>query len=243
MRRRQVVLAKLGLLLDDLLDHGNDLVWANGAHNHCLLKQRNIIPLAGPWCLLEALWSRTLVNLFPSREILDKVIIKALEVFELCAEFKNSEPCLVGEPATFTRWVRLSELNLSGACHQESQLSQVKATLSDLVHDLEADQEGEQQVVSLEEGATDVLVELPCEFLDPVLSTLSFLALLDAGCFSGLESQAEDVLEEVERVLVHRVDTGHVSEHKEETTDTQTNGDVLLTNLLDSFHTLLSLGV
>lgn len=97
--------------------------------------------------------------------------------------------------------------------------------------------------MSLEEGTTDVFVEPPRELLDPVLSSLSFLALLDACSLSGLESQAEDVLEEVERVLVHGVDTGHVSEHEEETTDTQTNGDVLLTDVLDTLHTLLSLSV
>ena len=94
----------------------------------------------------------------------------------------------------------------------------------------------------LEKRSTDVAVEAHCEIFDPPLSSLRLFTLFNL-IFSCMHSHGEKLLEVFKRVLVHGVDRSKISQHKEESTDTKANGNVLVTNLFNTFHDLLSFSI
>ena len=94
--------------------------------------------------------------------------------------------------------------------------------------------------MSLEKRSTNIAVEAHCEILDPPLSPLRFLAFFNM-LFGCMHSHSKELLEVFKRVLVHGIDRSKICQDKEESTDTKANGNVLSSNLFNTFHYLLSL--
>ena len=94
----------------------------------------------------------------------------------------------------------------------------------------------------LEKRSTNVTVKSHCEVLDPPLSPLRLFTLFNM-VFSSMHCHCKKLLEVFKRVLVHGIDRSEVSQNKEEPTDTKANGNVLVTNLFNTLHNLLSLSI
>ena len=94
----------------------------------------------------------------------------------------------------------------------------------------------------LEKRSTDVTVEAHCEIFDPPLSPLRLFPLFNM-IFGSMHSHGKKLLEVFKRVLVHGIDRSKISQDKEESTDTKANGNVLVTDLFNTFHDLLSFSI
>jgi len=135
-----------------------------------------------------------------------------------------------------TRWIWSSHLHACTSCHDESDLIIIEqlVRLLPLIHDLQANEEGEEKLVFLEEGPTDVFVEQSGEFLDE--EVLPLVSLATWNVISVVQGLAVDVLEELERVLVHWVDLHDLDQDEEEAGNTASHWNKVLLDVGNDVH-------
>jgi len=79
----------------------------------------------------------------------------------------------------------------------------------------------------LEQRATNIWVKSLCELFDPECFLCFFFALIKITVvmfwLDMIESHCKDMLEEIERVLVHGVDVSQVGQYEEQSTNTNTD--------------------
>lgn len=147
--------------------------------------------------LSMSIWS--IINLFELFVELNEVAFDSLEDFKLVNGVQlliELRPLNVIEPVG---WIWL-DINLTTWTSQkESPFYQVNLVVSE--ENLHTEHEGEQELVSLEQRSTDVLVERKCEIVIQILYS-------DDSVFIRIrvfDTSGEESLEPLQRVLIHWV--------------------------------------
>mmetsp|Transcript_55338 Transcript_55338/g.132540 ORF Transcript_55338/g.132540 Transcript_55338/m.132540 type:complete len:392 (-) Transcript_55338:2752-3927(-) len=152
------------------------------------------------------------------------MLLEAAERGQL-GERGDRRPDLRGDPAR----VRVGRLEPAAARAREEEAPLVGVDERVALHHLDAHEEGEEQLVRLEERAADVHVERVREVVVEAGEAHGHLVALLA-VVDGLH---EEVGEPRHRVLVHGVDLAHVGHAEEEQRAAEGDGPVLVARLVD----------
>ena len=201
-----------------VLEGEHDLLWSEDLEDDALLEVRErLFPVT--WQLL-IFRIGTRGPLFPCPIVLLHVSNYAIEGGDLAAS--RVENLVVQISHQGRQGVdRLSVLLLLGEWHSSSQKS-IPAGWSDDIGisvDRSRDQVGEDQLVSFEETSRDVRVDLLRNSGDQVSQTNLQVIVLG----SGVDGLIEEHLDELERVLVHVVDVGHICDDEIQDATTERN--------------------
>eukprot|EP00965_Chrysotila_dentata_P142527 4711458-Pleurochrysis_carterae.AAC.2 len=204
VKGRRLDEAPAQLLLHKQLDRRYALVRPDAAQNQQPLEAfEHVLPRRRQ---RRCLRRNGVVQRTPLVQVVGKMLVDALEAREL-REVDDLEPHVVFEPRA-ARQQKPPLLAFHLACARQ---------------DLNAEQEGEHQLVLLEDGPADVGVErvgdLVVEQRDPRVDVVRLLGVCDA--------EQEERAEPGERVLVHRVDEREVGDAKVEDGAAHGDGDVL----------------
>ena len=216
-RRLDVLLAEV--LLHKVLHHGHDLVGPNAAYDEYALEGLQLVPLARE--LLQVRLAAVVHDL--PLVLLRQELLAYLFVGVQAVQAAYLVPRLDRQPGGRIR-VRVVEAD--AARQQEAPLLLVDLLL--VLHQVDAQQEGEQELVLLEQRAANVAVERVGEVLAQVLQPLGqVLALLRV-----VDGQYEQVDEPHERVLVHGLDVGQIGDAEEQNGRVDGDGPVAQARLV-----------
>mmetsp|Transcript_37394 Transcript_37394/g.96676 ORF Transcript_37394/g.96676 Transcript_37394/m.96676 type:complete len:530 (+) Transcript_37394:823-2412(+) len=230
-RRRHELFAELQR--DEAEHRRHHAVWADAAQHQHVLQGAQLCHHRRPrGRVLEDLHRRhVVVDLLPDVQAPSELHVEVGVALVDLGEPEELAPAAVRHPVgRLGRWI----LQRDASREQEAVVAHIGLPGGQQAAD--AEQEGEERLVLLEQTAADVAVQ---RVLEGVVQRDD--ALLQVGVLLRLvDRREEEVHEERQTVLIHRVDVGQVGDAEEEDGSLEGDRDVAETSLVDLFLRLLA---